>query len=96
LPYERYAATRLLRKQDAKADNKVVKAFQERWGPEATVLLAAANSGIIWGVVCFFIGVAFVAAWSGRGVGLLAFYILDCIAVAFVALGLPRFSGQFG
>jgi Flp pilus assembly protein TadB len=90
LPYEKHAAARLLRRQAARADNKVVKGFQERWGPEGTVLLAAANSGVIWGVVCFFIGVPFVAAWGGRGAGLLVFYILDCIALAFVALSVVR------
>jgi hypothetical protein len=49
LLYERYWAARLLHKQAARPDNKVVRQFQERWGNEGIILLAAAQAGIILG-----------------------------------------------
>ncbi|HUC15050.1 MAG TPA: hypothetical protein VMS00_11415 [Acidimicrobiales bacterium] len=84
LPYEKYWAARLLRRQAAHSDSKVVRQFQQRWGTEGIVLLAAAQAGIIFGAVLVFLGAAFVIAGGGRGTGLIAFYGMICLA--FLAL----------
>lgn len=90
LPHEKYAAARMLRKQAAHPDSKVVKRLQERWGPEGIVLLAAANSDGILAVVFFFIGVLLVVARGGHGAWLPAFYACDCLALLTVALSPVR------
>ena len=93
LPYERYWATRFLRRQASHADSKVVRQFQQRWGTEGIVLLAAAQAGIIFGAVLVCIGAAFAIAGGGRGTGVAVFYAMICLAFLALVVSVTR-NGQ--
>ncbi|HUC14056.1 MAG TPA: hypothetical protein VMS00_06360 [Acidimicrobiales bacterium] len=90
LPHERYWAARLLRKQAAHPDSKVVRQFQEQWAPEGIVLLAAAQVGVISAAPVVFVGAACLIAWGGRGAGLVVFYLFDVLAGCSVLLSVVR------